>query len=91
MSSNLKNNTTTIQEILEAVNALPEASSGGDGLPDGVSAIASGTFILAEDSISSGFYDIEHGAGTAPNFYMIGIEGSVGTELAGYFCRCYCM
>lgn len=68
-------NTASLQSILDAVNALPEAGSGG-GLPDGVSALASGTFTLAEDA--SGI-SIEHGLGVTPNFAVAILGEDVST------------
>ena len=73
------------------LEGLIDAITGGGGLPDGVSAMAGGTFTPAADSASSGFYDIEHGMGATPNFYILGIKGDIGTEYAGYLCLCYCV
>lgn len=45
------------------------ASGGGDGLPDGISAIACGSFTQTEDIASK--YAVAHGLGVTPNFWTV--------------------
>jgi hypothetical protein len=51
-------------------------SSGGGGLPSGISALATGTFTPDKDYSSS--VDVEHDLGVAPNFFF----WMVGTDLS---------
>lgn len=44
-------------------------SGGGGGLPSGVTALASGTYTTATDVTAS--FDIAHGLGVVPNFFII--------------------
>lgn len=44
----------------------------GGGLPSGVSALATGKYIPAEDKTTS--FSIEHGLGVAPNFFVFVVE-----------------
>lgn len=73
---NLNDNTAALQAILAAVNALPEAGSGGSGgLPSGISALATGTFTPTQNYTSGA--DISHGLGVTPNFLVWMIEEDV--------------
>lgn len=81
MSTKLNQNTNDLQTILDMVNALPEAGSGG-GLPGGVTAIATGTFTPATDTVGE---FISHGLGVTPTFVYYQAEGSPDiSELGGY-------
>ena len=51
-------------------------------LPTGFTAIATGTFTLPDDAST---YDIEHGLGIAPNFFIVAADTySVSTSYSGY-------
>ena len=41
----------------------------GSGLPNGISALASGTFTISSNNVST--YTFEHGLGVKPNFYFV--------------------
>lgn len=63
----------------------------GGGLPDGVSTMDGGTFTLASDSSPSGLYAIQHSMGKVPNFFIVAMKGTVGTDCAGYLVLSYCV
>ena len=71
--SNLTSNTTELQSILDAVNALPEA--GGGSVLDNIFEIAE-TFTPAEDTMSHDFYFPEAGG------YVIVSNPPASPELA---------
>ena len=64
----------TDTDLTTAVSSLIAGyGSGGGGLPNGITALSSGTFTPAADQTSK--FAISHGLGTMPNFFMIFAEG----------------
>ena len=76
---------------LAALIAAIETGSSGGGLPNGVSALDGGTFTLASDSSPSGLYAIQHSMGKVPNFFIVAMKGTVGTDCAGYLVLSDCV
>ena len=66
MSSVLEQNIAGLQELLDMVNDLPEA---GPGLPEGLAAVASGTFTTT--SMITANYTITHGLGMVPDISVL--------------------
>lgn len=86
IASNIKKGVTIF-----GLEGTYEGTSSGGGLPNGVSAIATGTFTPTSD-ISDDFYEISHGMGIKPNFYMIIMTGSVSnSERFGYLNYANCI
>lgn len=83
----LVDNKAKIQALLDGINALPQAGGGG-GLPNGVSALASGTFTLTTDIIDS--IPIAHGLGVKPNFYVVMVETDLSESTAVVPMTVYC-
>lgn len=68
IKSELQSNNIDLQTVLDKVNALPDAGSGG-GLPEGISAIATGT-IQPTSNITSN-YTVTHNLGKKPDFAVL--------------------
>ena len=72
-------------DLLDQARALLSnkvaGGSGGGSLPVGISALAAGTAVPPEDAISNSDigYQIEHGMGKTPNFYIIAMQGGIST------------
>ena len=49
--------------------------SAGGGLPDGFSALSTGTFTLASDVSANAYHKVKHDLGVAPDFVSVYIEG----------------
>lgn len=62
----IKQNITSLQNLLEQVNALPEVA-----LPDGITALATGEFTLFVNPSEIYGYTITHNLGVVPNFYIL--------------------
>lgn len=84
--STLTKNTTELQTILELVNGLPEA--GGGGLPEGITAIATGVYTPTSKKTAS--VNVEHNLGAKPDFccWMLENDASAAplasTTITGY-------
>lgn len=77
-NTNLQSNNIDLRAILDTINALPDAGSGG-GMPDGiVSAIATGTYTPASDTSTPA--DVEHNLGVVPNFCIWMVDGDFTVE-----------
>lgn len=86
MSTPIEQNTASLEHLLEIATSLPDADGGSGGstaLPDGVTAIASGTFTPASDMNS---VSVSHGLGAIPSFWVIVPESGGFTvgDNAGY-------
>lgn len=69
------------------VTAIEGIETGG-GLPDGISAIASGTFTPTSNITSR--YSVAHGLGVIPNFFIVTVVGSFtygSAFVSSYFVR----
>lgn len=76
MSTPMETNTEGLQDILESVLKLPNAS--GSGLPAGISALDCGTYTPETDITSN--VSIAHNLGDIPDFTLIYIPGEVSAE-----------
>ena len=72
-NSTLQSNNTDLQAILNIINELPEA--GGGGLPEGITALASGTYTQTSRVTSP--INVEHDLGVKPNFCVWIIENNL--------------
>ena len=77
IKSELQSNNVDLQTVLSMVNALPEAGGGGGGLPEGISALASG--IIAPTSNITSDYSVEHGLGKKPDFAILMLLNDAAT------------
>ena len=70
--------TFTSENGLRAAGTLVVSSSGGGGLPSGISALASGTYTPASDQ--SGVVTVEHNLGVTPNFCIWMVEENISSS-----------
>lgn len=87
ISGEVADQTTLLDQARALLSNKVAGGSGGGSLPVGISALAAGTFVPPEDATSnSSFgYQIEHGMGKTPNFYIIAMQGGISTtEDVGY-------
>ena len=61
-----------LDAVFDAGVAKGKALGGGAALPEGVAALASGTYIWTTDPSSN--FGIAHGLGTTPNFFIIFVD-----------------
>ena len=76
MSTPIEQNTEMLRNLLNIANSLPDAgTSGGGGLPDGITAMKCGTFTPSADINSA--HTVTHGLGQKPSFIIVVATGDV--------------
>ncbi len=71
MSTPIEINTEALREILQTAQELPESVNAA--LPDGITAITTGSITPASD-INESWYSIPHDLGVVPNFFILYIQ-----------------
>lgn len=98
----LSGNTEKINSLIAAINALPEAGSGGGGGATSLALLDSGSFTMGSYSYSLDQYKIEHNAGKVPLLVVVtgggpGVSKGLATpyvawnmgDVAYYVCKYY--